>query len=62
MCFKSAEIRNSEVDVSKKLQLAGPSLIIGHYYNPPVCLDDFIFEASHEECDVTKFNQLNGAA
>ena len=23
---------------------------------------DFIFEASHEECDVTKFNQLNGAA
>ena len=20
-------------------------------------LDDFIFEASHEECDVTKFNQ-----
>ena len=58
MCFKSAEIRNSEVDVSKKLQLAGPSLIIGHYYNP----HDFIFEASHEECDVTKFNQLNGAA
>ena len=25
-------------------------------------LDDFISEASHEECDVTKFNQLNGAA
>ena len=25
-------------------------------------LDDFIFEASYEECDVTKFNQLNGAA
>ena len=25
-------------------------------------LDDFIFEASHEECDVTKFNQVNGAA
>ena len=24
--------------------------------------DDFIFEASHEECDVTKFSQLNGAA
>ena len=26
-------------------------------------LDDFIFEASpHEECDVPKFDQLNGAA
>ena len=25
-------------------------------------LDDFIFEASHEECDVAKFNQLNGTA
>ena len=25
-------------------------------------LDGFIFEASHEECDVMKFNQLNGAA
>ena len=25
-------------------------------------LDDFIFEASHEECDVTKFNQRNGVA
>ena len=25
-------------------------------------LDNFIFEASHEECDVTKFNRLNGAA
>ena len=25
-------------------------------------LGDFIFEASHEECDVTKFNQLNSAA
>ena len=25
-------------------------------------LDDFIFEASHEECDVTKFNQLIFAA
>ena len=25
-------------------------------------LDDFIFEAPHEECDVTKFSQLNGAA
>ena len=23
---------------------------------------NFIFEASHEECDVTKFNQLNGAS
>ena len=34
---KSAKVRNSEVDVSKKLQLADPSLIIGHYYNPPVC-------------------------
>ena len=25
-------------------------------------LDDFIFEASHEECDVAKFNQLNDTA
>ena len=24
-------------------------------------LDEFIFEASYEECDVTKFNQRNGA-
>ena len=62
LCFKSAEVRNSEVDVSKKLKLAGPSLIIGHYYYALVLLDDFAFEASHEECDVTKCNQLNGAA
>ena len=41
LCFKSAEVRNSEVDVSKKLQLADPSLIIGHYYNPPVCFKWF---------------------
>ena len=61
LCFKSAEVRNSEVDVSKKLKLAGPSLIIGHYYYALVLLDDFAFEASHEECDVTKCNQLNGA-
>ena len=25
-------------------------------------LGDFIFEASHEECDVKKFSQRNGAA
>ena len=25
-------------------------------------LDDFIFKTSHEECNFTKFNQLNGAA
>ena len=25
-------------------------------------LDDFIFKVSHEECDITKFSQLNGAA
>ena len=61
LCFKSAEVRNSEADVSKKLKLAGPSLIIGHYYNAPVLLDDFAFEASHEECDVKKCNQRNGA-
>ena len=37
LCFKSAEVRNSEVVVSKKLQLAGQSLIIGHYYNTTIC-------------------------
>ena len=31
LCFKSAEVRNSEIDVSKNLQLARPSLIIGQY-------------------------------
>ena len=34
-------------------------MIIGHYYNPPVSFQCFIFEASNEEYDVTQFNQLN---
>ena len=35
------------------------SLIIGNYYNIPVGSNVFIFEASHEECYITQFNQLN---
>ena len=40
------------VTYSKKL--CWSSLIIGYYYHPPVCLNVFVFEASHEECDVTE--------
>ena len=35
-------------------------MIIGHYYyNHVNVLNFFIFEASHEEFDVTQFSQLN---
>ena len=35
------------------------SMIIGHYYHPPVFFNVFICEAFHGECDVTQFIQLN---
>ena len=35
------------------------SMIIRHYYNHLFLLNVFIFEASHEECDMTQFSQLN---
>ena len=61
-CLVRAQVRNLEVDISKKCSLPAQVwysvTIIIHLF----LLDDFIFEASHEECDVTKFNQLNGAS
>ena len=40
------------VTYSKKF--CGSVMIIGHYYNVI-----HLFEASHEECDITEFNQLD---
>ena len=55
-----SEIRKSmyQKNCSLPAQVWWSVTIIIHLF----VLDDFIFEASHEECDVTKFNQLNGAA
>ena len=39
-----------------------PTHIFKHSHPSYPFPDDFIFETSHEESDVTKFNQLNGAA
>ena len=58
-CIKKiSDLLAKMVTCSKKFCLS--SMIIGHYYYSSFSFECcVVFEAFHEECDVTQFNQHN---